>query len=327
LFRNRCLALASLIFVSLFAATAAPAQAIDAHSSLPDDPATALQQSSSENRPPAQPSQSQSSQTVPTTGGASAQPAQSSPVQSSQDTKEADRLKGQQDLQREEHQRIMGIMPAFNMTSNHDALPLTPGQKYQLFFKSVRDPWAFGLAGVTAGIGQAHNDPAEYGQGFAGYAKRYGATYTDYFTGNFFGNAVLPSLLHEDPRYFRRGTGSFWGRALWATTSTVWARRDNGTWGPNYSNVGGNLIGAAISNLYYPESQRTVSETIERGMVVTAQGIIGSMLIEFWPDIAHHYTKNHVAKDAQKAAQQDAQNVSGHPASAPAPQPAETSKP
>jgi hypothetical protein len=322
LFRNQCLALASFIFVSLFAATAAPAQAIDAHPSLPDDPAIALQQSSSENGPPAQ-----SSQTVPATGGASAQPVQSSTVQSSQDTKEADRLKGQQDLQREEHQRIMGIMPAFNMTSNHDALPLTPGQKYQLFFKSVRDPWAFGLAGVTAGIGQAHNDPAEYGQGFAGYAKRYGATYTDYFTGNFFGNAVLPSLLHEDPRYFRMGTGSFGRRALWATTSTVWARRDNGGWGPNYSNVAGNLIGAAISNLYYPESQRTVSETIERGMVVTAQGIIGSMLIEFWPDIAHHYTKNHAAKATQKAAQQDAQNASGRPASAPAPQPAETSQP
>ena len=322
MFRNRCLALASLIFVSLFAATAAPAQAIAAHFSLPDDPATALQQSSSENKPPAQPAE-----TAPTTGGASAQSVQSSSAQSSQDTKEADRLKGQQDLQREEHQRVMGVMPAFNMTSDHDALPLTPGQKYQLFFKSARDPWPFGLAAFTAGIGQAHNDPAEYGQGMAGFGKRFGANYTDYFTGNFFGNAVLPSLLHQDPRYFRRGTGSFGGRAMWAAASTVWARRDNGTWGPNYSNVAGNLIGAAISNLYYPASERTVGDTVERGLVVSAQGIIGAMIIEFWPDIAHHYTKNHAAKAAQKAAEQDAQNASGHPASAPPPQPAETSKP
>lgn len=322
MFRNRCLALASLIFLSLFAATAAPAQAIAAHFSLPDDSATALQQSSSENKPPAQPAE-----TAPTTGGASAQSVQSSSAQSSQDTKEADRLKGQQDLQREEHQRVMGVMPAFNMTSDHDALPLTPGQKYQLFFKSARDPWPFGLAAFTAGIGQAHNDPAEYGQGMAGFGKRFGANYTDYFTGNFFGNAVLPSLLHQDPRYFRRGTGSFGGRAMWAAASTVWARRDNGTWGPNYSNVAGNLIGAAISNLYYPASERTVGDTVERGLVVSAQGIIGAMIIEFWPDIAHHYTKNHAAKAAQKAVEQDAQNASGHPASAPPPQPAETSKP
>lgn len=322
MFRNRYLALASLIFVSLFAATAAPAQAIDAHSSLPDDPAAALQQSSPENQPPAQPSQ-----TVPATGGASAQPVPSSPVQSSQDAKEAERLKGEQELKQEEHQRILGVMPTFNMTSNHDAVPLTPGQKYQLFFKSATDPWAFGLSAVTAGIGQAHNDPAEYGQGMAGFGKRFGANYTDYFTGNFFGNAVLPSLLHQDPRYFRMGTGSFGRRALWATTSTVWARRDNGGWGPNYSNVGGNLIGAAISNLYYPASQRTVGETIERGMVVTAQGVIGAMIIEFWPDISHHYMKNHAAKAAQKAVQQDAQDASGHLVSAPAPQPAEASKP
>ncbi|HEX3472741.1 MAG TPA: hypothetical protein VHT28_16280 [Silvibacterium sp.] len=338
MFRNLHLALALLIFVSLFAVYAAPAQAIDAHFSLPDDPAAALLQSASENQPSDQAAQSQATptspatQTSPATGGASAQPAQSSPAQSSPaqsspDTKDTDRLKGQQQLQQEEHQRILGVMPTFNMTNNRDALPLTPGQKYQLFFKSVRDPWAFGLAGLTAGIGQAHDDPAEYGQGMAGYAKRFGANYTDYFTGNFFGNAVLPSILHEDPRFFRKGTGSFASRSLWAAASTVWCRRDNGSWGPNYSNVSGNLIGAAISNLYYPASERTVSETINRGLTVTAEGAFGSLFIEFWPDIAHHYMKNHAAKAAQKAAQQDAQTVSGQPAPAPAPQPVETPKP
>ncbi len=65
---------------------------------------------------------------------------------------------------------------------------------------------------------------------------------------------MLPSLLHEDPRYFQKGTGSATSRALWAAGSTVWCKRDDGTWGPNYANVVGNLMGAAVSNLYYPAS-------------------------------------------------------------------------
>jgi len=219
----------------------------------------------------------------------------------------------------------MGVMAAFNTTINRDALPLTPGQKFQLFFKSQTDPWPFALTAVVAGIGQAENDHQEYGQGFQGYAKRYGADYTDAFIGNFFGNAVLTSWWHEDPRYFQKGTGSIGGRALWAATSTVWCKRDNGSWGPNYANVVGNLIGAAIANVYYPVSERTATDTITRGLTVSAEGIVGSELIEFWPDIARHYSKNRAAKAAQKAAQQDAQNPSGQ--TSPAPQPAETPKP
>ncbi len=98
-------------------------------------------------------------------------------------------------------------MATFNTTQNKNALPLSPSQKYRLFLKSVTDPWPFVLTGFVAGIDQANDSFAEYGQGMAGYARRYGASYADYFTGNFFGNAVLPSLLHEDPRYFQKGTG------------------------------------------------------------------------------------------------------------------------
>jgi hypothetical protein len=132
-----------------------------------------------------------------------------------------------------------------------------------------------------------------------GYAKRFGAAYTDYFTGNFFGNAVLTSILHEDPRYFQKGTGSFTSRALWASASTVWCRRDNGTWGPNYANVTGNLMGSAISNFYYPKSDRTARGTIERGLTVSAEGIIGAEVIEFWPDIVRHYRRKQAKKLAR----------------------------
>ncbi len=204
----------------------------------------------------------------------------------------------------------MGVMATFNTTQNHNALPLSPSQKFRLFFKSVTDPWPFALTAVVAGISQADDDFSEYGQGLQGYAKRYGAAYTDYFTGNLFGNAVLPSLLHEDPRYYQRGHGKIITRALWAAGSTGWSKRDNGSWGPNYANLTGNLIGAAISNVYYPAQQRTVSDTIQRGVTVTIEGAIGAELIEFWPDIARHYKNKKAEKLARQAAQKSSQDRS-----------------
>jgi hypothetical protein len=234
---------------------------------------------------------------------------QTSTAQSTTAEDEA-RTKAQVQLQQEEHQRVLGVMATFNTTRNKDALPLTPRQKYQLFFKSATDPWPFAVAAFGAGIDQADNSFPEYGQGMQGYAKRFGAAYTDYFTGNFFGNAVLTSVLHEDPRYFQKGTGSFGSRALWASGSTVWCRRDKGTWGPNYANVIGNLMGSAISNLYYPAADRTARGTIERGITVSAEGIIGAEVIEFWPDMVRHYRR----KQAEKLARQSAQG-SPQPAS------------
>jgi hypothetical protein len=216
----------------------------------------------------------------------------------------------EEQLKQQEKQRVMGVMATFNTTSNRNALPLSPKQKFQLFFKGETDPWPFMLAAVVAGIGQADDSYPEWGQGLQGYAKRFGGAYSDAFIGNFFGNAVLPSIMHEDPRYFQKGTGSFTKRALWAASSTVWCRRDNGSWGPNYANVGGNLIGSAIARAYYPASERTVSDTIQDGLTVSAEGIAGSEVIEFWPDIARHYKRKHEEKLARQAAQQGAQTAS-----------------
>lgn len=203
----------------------------------------------------------------------------------------------------------MGVMATFNTTRNKDAAPLSSGQKFQLFFKSATDPWPFMLAGVVAGIGQADNGTPEWGQGVQGYAKRFGSSYSDYFIGNFFGNAVLPSVLHEDPRYFQKGTGSVPGRILWAASSTVWCKRDRGGWGPNWSNVVGNLIGSAIGRAYHPPSDRTVTDTITDGLTVTAEGIVGSEVIEFWPDMVRSYRRKHAEKLARQAAKDDAQSA------------------
>jgi hypothetical protein len=212
-------------------------------------------------------------------------------------------------LRQQEKQRVMGVMATFNTTTNRDALPLSSGQKFQLFFKSASDPWPFLLASVVSGIGQAENSNPEWGQGMQGYAKRFGAGYSDYFIGNFFGNAVLPSVWHEDPRYFQKGTGSAGGRFLWAAGSTVWCRRDKGGFGPNYANVIGNFIGVSIARAYYPPSDRTVWATVQDGITVNAEGIVGAEVIEFWPDLARHMKRKHTEKLARQQAARDAQSA------------------
>jgi hypothetical protein len=281
---NRWFAAASLACVLVFSNPLAAHAALD----LPDDPIPNAQQTSPDNKTPAPASQS-----------AAAPPTQP--------------LTAEEQLKLQEKQRVFGVMATFNTTRNKDALPLSAGQKYRLFFKSATDPWPFVLTAFGAGIDQADNSFPEYHQGVEGYAKRYGAAYTDYFTGNLLGNAVLADLFKEDPRYFQKGTGSFTSRFLWAASSTVWCKRDSGTWGPNYANVVGNLMGAAVSNLYYPAKERTVSDTVSRGVTVTAQAIIGSEIIEFWPDMVRH----HQRKQAEKLARQMSQG--GTPPAVPAP--------
>ncbi len=216
-------------------------------------------------------------------------PADATPQKSQQD-------QASEDLKKEEHQRIFGVVPNFTMMDNSNAPPLTSGQKFHLMLKSSTDPYAFVLAGIVAGIGQAKDSHEEYGQGAQGYFKRFGAAYADAFDGAFWGNAVLPSLLHEDPRYFRKGTGSGGSRVLHAALSTVWCRRDNSTWGPNYANVVGNMIGGAISNAYYPESDRGPGLVFTNTLIVTGEGALGAQLVEFWPDIARKLSHRHSHK-------------------------------
>jgi hypothetical protein len=272
---------ASLAVFSILSGGVERSYAADTPLDLPDDPSVLAQPALS----------------GPATGSSRSQAVQ---------TEEQRRAEAQAQLEKQEHQRVFGVMATFNTTTNKDALPLSTKQKYQLFFKSATDPWPFLLAGFGAGIDQAENSFPEYHQGMEGYAKRFGASYTDYFTGNLLGNAVLASLLKEDPRYFQKGSGSFPTRALWAASSTVWCKRDNGSWGPNYANVVGNLMGAAVSNLYYPESDRTTGETFERGFTVTAEAIVGSEVIEFWPDIVRHHKRKQAEKLARLGAQSSA---------------------
>jgi len=202
------------------------------------------------------------------------------------------RAKAVEELRKQEHQRILlGLAPNFNTSNVQDAEPLSAKQKFELAAHSALDPFTFFAAGVDALLSQAKNDFPTYGQGAKGYGKRFGASYLDTFDGTMIGNALLPSLLKQDPRYYRRGTGSFRSRFLHAVTSTVECKNDNRKWAPNYSNMLGNLVAGGISNLYYPPSDRGVGLTFERAAVVSGEGAIGAVLVEFWPDISRRLSR------------------------------------
>jgi hypothetical protein len=196
-------------------------------------------------------------------------------------------------LKQEQRQRILGVIPAFNSSDLQNAARLSPGQKFHLAFRSATDPFAFFAAGLDSAINQYQNDYAGYGQGMAGYAKRYAASYVDSFNGTMLGNALFPTLLHQDPRYFRKGTGSFSSRFFYAMASTVRCKGDSGNWQPSYSNILGNFAAGGISNLYYPAGDRGAGLTVTRALTVTAEGAIGALGYEFWPDIARKLARRH----------------------------------
>ena len=187
----------------------------------------------------------------------------------------------EQQVHVEEKQRVLGIVPNFYTTYVWNAEPLTSKQKFQLAWRTSIDPVTFLGSGVIAGIQQWQNDFSEYGPGVEGYAKRYGANYADGFVGVMIGGAILPSILHQDPRYFYKGTGSIPSRALYAISTAVICKGDNGQWQPNYSNVLGTLAAAGISNIYYPANDRGVLLTIDNSLIGLAAGAGTALLQEF----------------------------------------------
>ncbi|HWT66664.1 MAG TPA: hypothetical protein VN151_11170 [Terracidiphilus sp.] len=197
----------------------------------------------------------------------------------------------EEQIRQQEHQRVLGIVPAFNTSYRADAAPLASAQKMRLAFRSSIDPVTFAGALFIAGYHEAHDD---YGPGFGwgaeGYGKRAGAAYLDSFSGNMIGNGILPSLLRQDPRYFRLGHGSFTHRVLYAAASAYICKGDRTRrWQPNVSNVAGNIAAGALSNLYYPSQDSGWGQTLVDGMIVTTEGSIGSIFQEFWPDISRKF--------------------------------------
>jgi hypothetical protein len=178
-------------------------------------------------------------------------------------------------------QRVWGVFPNFYSTYDWNAPPMGTKQKYKLAFRSVIDPVSFAGAAGIAGFEQFYNVFPGYGGGVEGYAKRFGAAYANDVSGRMLGSAIFPSLFHQDPRYFYKGTGTVESRAMYAIEAAFIARTDNGRWQPNYSHVLGNFAAGALSNLYYPASSRGLSLTLVNGLVEIAGQAGTNILREF----------------------------------------------
>ena len=160
-----------------------------------------------------------------------------------------------QQLQAEEHQRVLGFIPNIYVTYEPHPEPLTTKMKFHLAYKGLTHPTFFAFEGLWAGVEQAAN-MTDYRQGARGYGERFGANLASGSSEALFGNAILPSLLHQDPRYFYRGSGTKGSRAWHAILAPFVCQGDNGKSQPNYSQWGGSLISALLSNTYYPDSER-----------------------------------------------------------------------
>jgi hypothetical protein len=187
----------------------------------------------------------------------------------------------QEQLKAQEKQRALGVVPNFYISYVWNAAPLSTGQKFSLALRAVSDPFTFAGAALFAGIDQAQNGSAAYGQGVQGYAKRFGAAYGDEAMSRLIGSAILPSVLHQDPRYFYRGSGSKASRALYAVSRVLICRGDNGMAQPNYSYVLASFASGGLSNLYHPGRDRGVGLTIGHGALNVASHGVDNLLREF----------------------------------------------
>jgi hypothetical protein len=180
----------------------------------------------------------------------------------------------------EEKQRVLGFIPNFYVVYDRNAVPLTAKMKFELALKVSIDPIT--LAGTTflAAVNQAADYP-DYAQGAKGYGQRFGAVYTNDFTNIMVGGAILPSILHQDPRYFYQGTGTMKSRMLHALSYPFICRGDNGRRQPNYSSLGGYLASGALSNAYYPASNRGPGLVINTALVDISASMANNLLQEF----------------------------------------------
>jgi hypothetical protein len=194
----------------------------------------------------------------------------------------------------EEEQRVLGVIPNYFVSyANHPA-PLRAKQKFGLGWHVILDPTNFLFAGAAAGIEQASNTFPGYGGGPQGYGKRYGAALVDSTSSTLLRGSVYPSLFHQDPRYFYKGSGTVWQRARYALATAVICKGDNGRWQPNYSGILGDLSAGALSNLYYPASSRNgAALTFENGLLSTAGIGVGHLMQEFlFKHVSTHVPKS-----------------------------------
>ncbi len=166
--------------------------------------------------------------------------------------------------------------------------PLTSGQKFKLAVQYL-NPYTFAFVAAEAGVNQALNSPKEYGQGAEAFGKRYGAGFADGLTAGIFVTGVYPSVLRQDPRYYRLGEGRFSHRTGYALTRILVTRQDSGRKAFNFSEILGSFSSSALAVTYYPKSQRDFSDVAERAGIQFGFDAGFNLLKEFYPDIERKF--------------------------------------
>jgi hypothetical protein len=272
----------SVTFLLIFSCAASAYAQNDGQPSNP--PASQPDQSS----PSTAPAQQQQS---PPPGPPAGTPGQSQQTQPGQTSKDA---KDQKSTSGTSNDRLFFALPNFLTLENSAHVPpLTAGQKFKVATRSsfdyVQYPWYAALAAIS----QAENSEPAYGQGAEGYAKRYGTAFADGTIENYMVNAVLPSVMRTDPRYYQLGKGTFVHRTGYALSRLFITRTDSGHNTFNYGEILGSGMGAAISTYsYHPAADQTFSNTASVWGTQVAYDAIRIVLNEFWPDIRRHYHKD-----------------------------------
>lgn len=186
----------------------------------------------------------------------------------------------------QQNTRLFWVLPNYFTVENHlQFTPLSTGAKFKLYGKTMSDPVTISVVAAIALIGQAQNSNPTYGQGFRGYDKRFATFYADTAIGTLMTTAVFPTVLRQDPRYFRLGTGSKWHRAMYSVSRTFVTRADSGALQVNYSEIAGRAVAAGISNAYYPQRQRTLGNTVNVWGTAMLLNMVCNVAEEFWPDL------------------------------------------
>lgn len=190
--------------------------------------------------------------------------------------------------------RILGIIPNYRSVSADVRLPsLSTKEKFGLAKEDTFDWGSFLLAGALAGIAEDRHSVPEFRQGAAGFGRYYWHFLADETVGNYFTEALVPALTHEDPRYYTQGHGGIGRRAGYAVSRLFITKTDSGRLGFNFSEIVGNGLAAAVSNVYYPTPERTWVKTQQKWTSQIALDGVFNVLKEFWPDISSHLTREH----------------------------------
>ena len=194
--------------------------------------------------------------------------------------------KKQDDQHEPSKNHIFWIIPNYRSDENSGQIKaLTPAEKMKVSFDDSFDPSAFLVAGIFAGISMAQKQYSSFGTGAQGFGKYYGGAFADQAIGNIMTEGLFPVVLHQDPRYFVKGTGGFWKRTGYAMSREFITRGDDGLNHFNTSELAGNAVAAGISNLYYPATDRSFGKTANKWGQQIALDTFFNVTKEFWPDV------------------------------------------